>query len=68
MCMMMHMELLTEDEVADLLNVKPATLRTWRALNKGPDWHVNPDSGRFIGYTQADLEDWVTAGKREKEH
>ena len=60
--------LMSEEDAADVIGVKPATLRTWRALNKGPDWIVNPDSGRFIGYTQQDLEDWVTAGKRDKEH
>lgn len=59
-------QLLTEDDVADLLNIKPATLRTWRALNKGPDWVVNPDTGRFIGYTQSDVEAWVSAGTRKE--
>ncbi len=60
---MNNARLLSEDEVADLLNVKPATLRTWRNRNKGPDWIANPDSGRYLGYRQDDVETWVLAGR-----
>lgn len=55
--------LLSEDEVADLLNIRPATLTVWRSRSKGPSWVVNPDSGRFIGYTQDDVEHWVLSGR-----
>lgn len=30
------MKLLTEKEVAELLNLQPATLRTWRYNKRGP--------------------------------
>ena len=58
---------ISEEDAAESIGVKPATLRTWRHLNRGPDWHVNPDTGRFIGYTKDDLDAWKAAGKRDKE-
>lgn len=49
-------ELLTTDEVAERLGVKPALLRTWRFRGKGPKC-VN--LGRQLMYRESDLIKWM---------
>lgn len=49
---------LTEEAVAAKLGIRPATLRNWRSQGRGPRWARNPDTGRFLGYTQEAVDDW----------
>lgn len=53
-----HLNLLTENELAELLDVKPHTLATWRADGKGPDF---TKLGKQIFYRKSDVEDWIQA-------
>lgn len=50
--------LLSEDELATLLEVKPHTLAVWRSEGKGPDY---TRLGKSVFYRQADVETWVAA-------
>lgn len=50
-------ELLTLDEVADLLRAPSATLRYWRHLGTGPrSFRV----GRRVVYRRKDIHSWLT--------
>ncbi|QKS15609.1 helix-turn-helix domain-containing protein [Curtobacterium sp. Csp2] len=53
--------LATEAEVADWLQVKPATLAKWRRAGAAPP-HV--PSGRFVRYAWSDVHAW--AAKRRQ--
>lgn len=55
--------LLTEDQVAEMLNCTPGTLRNWRSLGKGPQWVANPDHGRFMGYRPDAIDAWLAKGE-----
>ena len=55
--------LIDEPAAAERLNVTPGTLRTWRSQGRGPNWIRNPDTGRFLGYDPADVEQWVDDGR-----
>jgi hypothetical protein len=48
--------LLTEAEVAAVVNVTPLTLSKWRREGKGPDY-VRP--GKTVFYRREDVEDWL---------
>lgn len=52
-----HTELLTLNEVAEILRTPPATLRYWRHLGTGPD---SFRLGRRVMYRRDDLDHWVT--------
>jgi predicted DNA-binding transcriptional regulator AlpA len=47
---------LDEAEVAALLSLSPATLRTWRCLGRGPKF---AKVGRSVRYRPADVHGWV---------
>ena len=53
-------QLLTPDEVSQLLSIKPGTLRQWRSQGRGPTYtHV----GRFVRYPRAELRAYLEAGR-----
>lgn len=54
---MTRKQLLTEDEAAELLNIKPQTLSAWRCRGM----HALPfvKIGRAVRYRIADLEAWM---------
>ncbi|MGB5217367.1 MAG: helix-turn-helix domain-containing protein [Smithella sp.] len=54
--------LLTEKEAAELLNVKPETLQTWRSNRTGPPFVKFKTGG--IRYKEADLEVWAAVSTR----
>lgn len=49
--------LLTERQLAALLQVKPGTLRTWRAEGKGPPARRMGD--KIIRYHRDDVRAWI---------
>lgn len=53
---MLESEFLSEDQVAVMLSVKPATLRNWGAMRKGPP---RIKVGRTIMYRRAALVSWL---------
>lgn len=48
--------LLTETEVAEIIGVKPATLRNWRCQNRGP---VGRKIGSNVRYTEDAVAEWL---------
>jgi predicted DNA-binding transcriptional regulator AlpA len=48
--------LLTERQVAAILQISPKTLRNWRALEKGPAWRKY---GRLVRYDCQDVQLWM---------
>ena len=50
--------LLTESELAVLIDVSPSTLAVWRMEQRGPDY---TKLGRSIFYRRVDVEDWIAA-------
>lgn len=59
--------LLTEKQAAERLNRTPGTLRNWRSRGVGPRFVANPDTGRFLGYLESHLVDWLQEGGSERE-
>jgi hypothetical protein len=55
-------DLLTTEQAARILSRNPRTLENWRSLGRGPDYVVNPDTGRFHGYTWQAIDTWITGG------
>lgn len=51
-------ELFSEEELAEVLEVKTATLATWRAENRGPDY---VKLGKSVFYRKQDVLDWINA-------
>lgn len=51
-------ELFNEEELAEILEVKPQTLATWRAEERGPDY---VKLGKSVFYRKADVLDWINA-------
>jgi predicted DNA-binding transcriptional regulator AlpA len=49
--------LLTQEQAAEFLNMKPSTLTTWRALRKGPKYSK---FGRSVRYRRSDLVEFVS--------
>ena len=62
--------LLDSMELAQILRVHPATIRTWRHRNQGPPFIR---VGRNVRYSRGDLDDWLARntvqpnGKSEEE-
>lgn len=50
------LDLLTEDDVAKQLHVSVASLRRWRLLNRGPQFHK---VGALVRYRPEDVEAWL---------
>lgn len=50
--------LLTNDEAAELLGLKPCTLETWRYQRKGPPFRKH---GRRVFYAASELTAWSAA-------
>jgi hypothetical protein len=53
------LQLIDEDDAADILEIAPKTLRNYRMRGIGPRYAI---VGRKIQYTPDWLKDWVTAG------
>jgi hypothetical protein len=55
-------KLLTTEEAADKMNLKPSTLKRWRRLGEGPPYHRlgNSDTGR-VRYAEDAIQRWVDA-------
>jgi len=51
-------ELFSEDDLAEVLDVKPPTLATWRAEEKGPDY---VKLGKSVFYRKQDVLEWINA-------
>ena len=55
---------LTTAEVAELLHVKPDTVRKWRQeVGKGPRW-TRWSGTRLVRYEGAEVERWCHAGQK----
>jgi len=52
----------TPAEAALYLNLKPATLKSWRAKGAGPAFVKR--AARLVGYTQAALDAWLAGERR----
>jgi len=50
-------ELMTTQEVADLLRTSPSTLHHWRYKNRGPRAF---NTGRQVLYRRSDVELWIS--------
>lgn len=56
------MKLLTNDEVAQLLGIKPNTLEIWRWKGKGPKFRkMGVEKQAPIRYTEVDVLAWLDA-------
>jgi len=53
---------ITEAEAAELLGMKPDTLRRWRREYRGPSYHR---FGRDIRYATGDIEEFVARNRVE---
>jgi predicted DNA-binding transcriptional regulator AlpA len=51
------MELLTEQQTAELLGVAPGTLTDWRGSERGPRYIK---VGHLVRYRRSDVEQWLT--------
>jgi predicted DNA-binding transcriptional regulator AlpA len=51
-----HLGLLTENEVADTIGVKPQTLQVWRSRKQGPPY---VKLGKQVYYRYMDLHWWI---------
>ena len=49
-------KLVTETELAEMLEVKPSTLADWRQANKGP---YSVKLAKNIFYRKEDIEEWI---------
>lgn len=54
----MSVGLMSEEELAVLLDVKPQTLQTWRVQKTGPDF---VKLGKAVFYRRADVEAWIAS-------
>lgn len=48
--------LLTQEELAVMLDVSADTLREWRRLKQGPDF---VRTGKGVMYREVDIQDWL---------
>lgn len=56
------MKLLTNNETANLIGLKPNTLEIWRWQGKGP---VYRKIGRLVRYVESDVLQWLDAQTRQ---
>lgn len=52
----MKPDLINEIETAEILNIKPATLRRWRWLKEGPPYYK---IGSAVRYKLSELKQWI---------
>lgn len=50
--------LLSEEELASMIDVKPHTLAVWRSEGKGPDY---TRLGKSVFYRELDVAGWIAA-------
>ena len=50
------LEILTQEELAQVLDVTPDTLREWRRLKQGPDF---VKAGKNVMYRERDVLSWL---------
>lgn len=55
-------ELISNDQTAEQLNVKPQTLASWRALGRGPHF---VKIGRAVFYRREDIAGWLGQQRRQ---
>lgn len=55
-------KLLTTRQVAEMLNIKPVTLKVWRIRGQGPAW-VKVGS-KAVRYHMADIQDFIRSTSR----
>jgi len=56
-------QLYTSTQTAQLIGVKPQTLRVWRLHGKGPRYIRLGDSSKArVGYFESDILDWLVNG------
>ena len=55
-------DLLTSDELARILRLRPATLANWRSASRGPAYFRIEGTVR---YRMSDVEEWVAARQVE---
>jgi len=48
--------LITQEELAHLLDLTPETLREWRRLKQGPDF---VKTGKGVMYREVDVTEWI---------
>lgn len=53
-----EIDLFSEEELAEVLEVKPPTLATWRAEERGPDY---VKLGKSVFYRKQDVLEWINA-------
>lgn len=58
-----RVELLTPEQVAEMLQVKLSTLYSWTHQRRIPHLKV----GRLVRFTQSDLEEWLQGKQRAPE-
>lgn len=56
--------LITNDEAARLLGLKPQTLMMWRHESRGPAY---VKVGRYVYYRRTDLSSWLTSHRCDPE-
>lgn len=57
--------LLRDKEVAQMLDLKPATMRYWRSTGKGPPYFRLAGKGSPARYRRSDVEVWLESCRRE---
>jgi len=57
----MAIKLLTTEQVAEILGVKPGTLRIWRIQGKGPHFRK---IGALVRYDERVVLEWINASAR----
>lgn len=61
----MSIKLLTTAQVAEILLVKPGTLRLWRMQEKGPDFRK---IGHYVRYAEKDVLSYLDSTTRSHTH
>jgi predicted DNA-binding transcriptional regulator AlpA len=51
-----RMGVLTQEELAEMMDVSVETLREWRRLKSGPDYIK---AGKNVMYREADVQEWL---------
>ena len=55
-----HDKLLTTEQAAARMNLKPSTLRQWRCRGRGPNFYrVGDGPGARCRYPASELEEWL---------